>query len=132
MSPDTGRVMRGLRAGDDGQGEGVRHSCAECAVGQSARAIAARLNEDRIPGPRGGVWRQSTIQGDRQRANGMLQNRIYIGKLVHDRTEKVLNPMTRKHLIRPMDRANWQERSEEHTSELQSLMRISYAVFCLK
>src|SRR3546814_4392658 len=29
-------------------------------------------------------------------------------------------------LARPM------ERSEEHTSELQSLMRISYAVFCLK
>src|SRR3546814_1369955 len=29
---------------------------------------------------------------------------------------------------RPHDR----DRSEEHTSELQSLMRISYAVFCLK
>src|SRR3546814_3881835 len=27
---------------------------------------------------------------------------------------------------------SWAERSEEHTSELQSLMRISYAVFCLK
>src|SRR3546814_1568014 len=26
----------------------------------------------------------------------------------------------------------WESRSEEHTSELQSLMRISYAVFCLK
>src|SRR3546814_10583261 len=26
----------------------------------------------------------------------------------------------------------WARRSEEHTSELQSLMRISYAVFCLK
>src|SRR3546814_3128974 len=26
----------------------------------------------------------------------------------------------------------WIRRSEEHTSELQSLMRISYAVFCLK
>src|SRR3546814_4151049 len=26
----------------------------------------------------------------------------------------------------------WPLRSEEHTSELQSLMRISYAVFCLK
>src|SRR3546814_6870974 len=26
----------------------------------------------------------------------------------------------------------WPDRSEEHTSELQSLMRISYAVFCLK
>src|SRR3546814_10012084 len=28
--------------------------------------------------------------------------------------------------------SGWQSRSEEHTSELQSLMRISYAVFCLK
>src|SRR3546814_15447725 len=28
--------------------------------------------------------------------------------------------------------AGQQHRSEEHTSELQSLMRISYAVFCLK
>src|SRR3546814_5823841 len=29
-------------------------------------------------------------------------------------------------------RLDVQDRSEEHTSELQSLMRISYAVFCLK
>src|SRR3546814_3981068 len=29
-------------------------------------------------------------------------------------------------------RASPPQRSEEHTSELQSLMRISYAVFCLK
>src|SRR3546814_5591917 len=28
--------------------------------------------------------------------------------------------------------STWVTRSEEHTSELQSLMRISYAVFCLK
>src|SRR3546814_2778560 len=40
-------------------------------------------------------------------------------------------------LLQPFDNllqhqiADW-ERSEEHTSELQSLMRISYAVFCLK
>src|SRR3546814_8243169 len=32
------------------------------------------------------------------------------------------------HILRPLDYF----RSEEHTSELQSLMRISYAVFCLK
>src|SRR3546814_8714594 len=32
--------------------------------------------------------------------------------------------------LRPEDRSS--RRSEEHTSELQSLMRISYAVFCLK
>src|SRR3546814_3156276 len=37
-------------------------------------------------------------------------------------------PGTRRALRAPQQR----ERSEEHTSELQSLMRISYAVFCLK
>src|SRR3546814_9021524 len=31
-----------------------------------------------------------------------------------------------------LGREKMEERSEEHTSELQSLMRISYAVFCLK
>src|SRR3546814_3929541 len=31
----------------------------------------------------------------------------------------------------PVDPDRPRERSEEHTSELQSLMRISYAVFCL-
>src|SRR3546814_4939470 len=36
--------------------------------------------------------------------------------------------MQHQRLVRPVGPA----RSEEHTSELQSLMRISYAVFCLK
>src|SRR3546814_5225309 len=35
-------------------------------------------------------------------------------------------------LIDAMQSVAARERSEEHTSELQSLMRISYAVFCLK
>src|SRR3546814_7032352 len=36
-----------------------------------------------------------------------------------------------QHRLHPR-RARLHHRSEEHTSELQSLMRISYAVFCLK
>src|SRR3546814_18319580 len=37
------------------------------------------------------------------------------------------------HLTRTFEEVGgYDERSEEHTSELQSLMRISYAVFCLK
>src|SRR3546814_3540677 len=39
-------------------------------------------------------------------------------------------PARRAGQARSRDRTG--ERSEEHTSELQSLMRISYAVFCLK
>src|SRR3546814_6024608 len=41
--------------------------------------------------------------------------------------ERFLARMRESHAIRLGD-----SRSEEHTSELQSLMRISYAVFCLK
>src|SRR3546814_8580003 len=36
------------------------------------------------------------------------------------------------HIHRAIGIAAPEQRSEEHTSELQSLMRISYAVFCLK
>src|SRR3546814_1629240 len=43
--------------------------------------------------------------------------------VVLDRQEQV---------VRPRPPVGEGERSEEHTSELQSLMRISYAVFCLK
>src|SRR3546814_4583940 len=51
----------------------------------------------------------------------------------HHRPGKVDGPEAR---IEPLDPAAlhlvFGFRSEEHTSELQSLMRISYAVFCLK
>src|SRR3546814_5656985 len=41
-------------------------------------------------------------------------------------SENTINASLRR-MVFPKD-----QRSEEHTSELQSLMRISYAVFCLK
>src|SRR3546814_9029356 len=40
--------------------------------------------------------------------------------------------VTRRHLAARSGPVSTSIRSEEHTSELQSLMRISYAVFCLK
>src|SRR3546814_1875703 len=47
---------------------------------------------------------------------------------------KVLTPnfFARRDTRTPVYTAALSLRSEEHTSELQSLMRISYAVFCLK
>src|SRR3546814_9054755 len=65
-------------------------------------------------------------------ARGRLENYVQWG---NDR-EHVLSVMEdgdwfgELALIEPVPRT-W-GRSEEHTSELQSLMRISYAVFCLK
>src|SRR3546814_1652673 len=43
-----------------------------------------------------------------------------------------LEPIDSAGLWRTIDACRGRHRSEEHTSELQSLMRISYAVFCLK
>src|SRR3546814_1547110 len=63
------------------------------------------------------------------------------GKLVAAPPEQIAGRMEVRHvgLIRlpfvadvPVCLAIFLDRSEEHTSELQSLMRISYAVFCLK
>src|SRR3546814_17769424 len=42
------------------------------------------------------------------------------------------DPVSRLHSRAQRRRTESPERSEEHTSELQSLMRSSYAVFCLK
>src|SRR3546814_5229045 len=53
------------------------------------------------------------------------------------RLDHLLHQQVRCRLVGAVDRDRVREaallqRSEEHTSELQSLMRISYAVFCLK
>src|SRR3546814_4843645 len=54
----------------------------------------------------------------------------------HRGPEPVVDPQSADRLGRRIrfirTRKTWPFRSEEHTSELQSLMRISYAVFCLK
>src|SRR3546814_9982094 len=54
---------------------------------------------------------------------GLLEQRIFEWR---DRLGEVSRP------LRARLAALRRKRSEEHTSELQSLMRISYAVFCLK
>src|SRR3546814_8039378 len=52
----------------------------------------------------------------------------------HGVTEALNDAATIDFITRQAAGAEWvtSVRSEEHTSELQSLMRISYAVFCLK
>src|SRR3546814_4608109 len=56
-----------------------------------------------------------------------IHDRHPVGEVVHHR--QVVADQDHRQvqlLLQPV------QRSEEHTSELQSLMRISYAVFCLK
>src|SRR3546814_8872822 len=56
---------------------------------------------------------------------------VYTGRNVcTQRLGQFGQPLQR--IIQAPEAVEQPERSEEHTSELQSLMRISYAVFCLK
>src|SRR3546814_7627112 len=74
---------------------------------------------------------------DNRLTTRLTDGRIDRRYLTADEIERVLSeifllPVSR-HWRAAIERAATAEvRSEEHTSELQSLMRISYAVFCLK
>lgn len=102
-----GRIVRGLREIAPDEAAIVLRIFTEYAADLSPRMIAARLNSEGVPGPTGGTWRTSTIAGDRQRRNGILQNRLYAGVLVHNRTSKITDPRTRKTRIRPNPESEW-------------------------
>lgn len=106
---ERGELIRGLREIDADQAAIIQRIFREYADGRSPKAIATDLNAEGIAPPRGATWRQTTILGDRQRQNGMLNNRLYAGVLVHNRTSKVVNPATRRTLIRPNPEKDWIE-----------------------
>src|SRR3546814_10653775 len=89
--------------------------------GVAARARAARL----------AVAAAGRGAGGRRRGAGGLRGAGRTPRRrPHPRTARV--PVHHSALGGTPARAAFAHRSEEHTSELQSLMRISYAVFCLK
>lgn len=49
-----------------------------------------------IPSPRGGHWNASTINGNRQRRNGILNNELYLGRITYNRQRFVKDPDTGK------------------------------------
>ena len=88
-----------------------RKSCArifaEYAAGISPRRIARGLNAEGITGPRGGPWNASTINGSRQRRNGILNNELYRGQITYNRQRFVKDPETGKRIARPNPESQW-------------------------
>src|SRR5580700_10753839 len=85
----------------------VRRIFAEFAAGKSPRRIAVDLNRDRVPGPRGGEWDASTINGNASRGTGILNNELYVGRLVWNRLRYVKDPTTGKRISRLNERDRW-------------------------
>ena len=72
----------------------IRRIFSEYNAGKSPRKIAASLNKDKIPSPRGGHWNASTINGNRKRRNGILNNELYLGRIIYNRQMFVKDPDT--------------------------------------
>jgi site-specific DNA recombinase len=78
-------------------------------AGKSPRDIAGALNRDGIRAPRGGHWNASTIGGSRKRQNGILQNALYVGRIVWNRQSFIKDPDTGRRVSRPNPPIEWME-----------------------
>jgi len=54
-----------------------------------------------------GAWSPSTIYGNHQRGTGILNNELYVGRLVWNRLRYVKNPDTRKRVSRLNPTSEW-------------------------
>ena len=104
---EHGKALRGLREIHPEQAETVRRIYRLYADGMSTRNIAALLNREDIPGPRGGEWASNTINGHRGRRNGILNNELYRGRLVYGRQKFIRDPDTGKRQARPVPPSDW-------------------------
>ena len=104
---EHGSLVRGERTINPAQAAIVRRIFAAYAEGHSPRAIAKSLNADGIPGPAGRGWGPSTIHGNRSRGTGILNNELYVGRMVWNRLRYIKDPTTGKRISRPNPVEEW-------------------------
>src|SRR3546814_2825254 len=101
-------------------------------LGDKAKGMAQGLR-DRL----GAAWGRQDQAADRGAAERIAEATAQRGERDRDgpepgsAAERIAGRLDKIGKHDPLERER-RRRSEEHTSELQSLMRISYAVFCLK
>ena len=109
--PD-GRFTTGDRTIDPEEAAVVRRIFEAYVRGKSTRTIAAELNRAGIPAPRSGgkgpgTWSHGTLSGNWKRGTGILNNELYLGRLVWNRQRFVKDPATGKRQARPNPPSDW-------------------------
>ncbi|MBC2836516.1 recombinase family protein [Paragemmobacter straminiformis] len=107
-NPITGRLVI-----DENEAIIIRRIFREYAAGDSPLKIAARLNAEGIPSPRGngagtGGWKQNTINGNRERGTGILNNELYVGWRVWNRLRYLKTPDGNSRVSRLNPASEWQ------------------------
>lgn len=92
----AGERIRGVLEIVEPEAGVVRRIAAEYLAGSSGHAIAHRLNDEGVVGPRGKTWDYSTIIGRPSAMRGVLRNPIYAGELVWNRQTRRTDRRTGK------------------------------------
>lgn len=107
--------MRGERKINAAEAGIVRRIFNDYAAGKVPQAIAKQLNKEAVPGPSGTAWGPSTIHGNPDRGTGILNNELYIGKLVWNRLRYIKDPETGKRVSRPNPESEWIRLSDDRS-----------------
>ncbi len=113
----------------------VRRIFKDYAAGKSPRAIAAALNAEGVPSPKGGGWNDSTIRGNAKKRDGMLRNEAYVGVIVYGRNNFNRDPDTGNRISRQgeaddivyAERPELQIVSDEVWNQVQERLEETYA-----
>ena len=111
-----GQLMRGGRSINSDHAVIIRRIFIDYAINdKSPRTIAKELNNEEIPFLNGKQWNVTTISGNRRRGTGIINNELYIGRLVWNKLKYKKDPVTGKRasFLRPQH--------EWHIKELPEL-----------
>ncbi|MCP5250392.1 MAG: recombinase family protein [Burkholderiales bacterium] len=103
----NGEAIRGDREIIEEEAEIIRQIFRDYAAGVSPKKMAQNLNKQGIPCPSGKAWGASTIYGNRRRGTGVINNELYIGRLVWNRQRFIKDPDTGKRIARPNPEKDW-------------------------
>ncbi|PWB83012.1 MAG: resolvase, partial [Methylocystaceae bacterium] len=103
----SGEPIRGARTINETEAAVVRRIFTDYLAGKSSRTIAFQLNSEGVPGPQGADWGPTTIHGNPKRGVGVLNNELYIGRLVWNRLRYLKDPDTGKRVSRLNPESEW-------------------------
>lgn len=90
----AGKVTTGEREIIPEQAEVIRGIFRDYAAGKSPRQIALALNAAGVAAPRGRTWSSQTIRGKCNGVHGILNNPLYVGRMVWNRARDLRDPDT--------------------------------------
>ena len=102
-----GDPIRGDREINEAEASVVRRIFREFAAGIGPRTIARTLNDVGVPGPGGKLWSDTTIRGHVKRGTGLVNNELYIGRLIWNRLRYIKDPSTGKRVSRLNPESEW-------------------------